>query len=285
MKKTDIGVLIYFLAIATMPAVALTTAEIVGSNTATLPEGEERALLPTIADEPIAEHYSEKKIQVPIVLYHHIRPITPDMNALAKGLSVTPEVFDRQLEYLEKNEFSTITLDQFYSALIGKESLPEKSIVLTFDDGYKDAYTYALPLLEKHHLKGVAFVITQAVGTSEYLTWDQIREMDKSGVFEIESHTLTHPELPKLSHKKMKKELEESKKILEEKIEKPIEFFCYPYGRYSKEIVKEAGYKGAFTTHYGTTHTLPSIFETTRVRLTNDDVGENFEKKIQFFFK
>ncbi len=229
-----------------------------------------------------------KSLRVPIVLYHHIRPITPTMDELAKGLSVTPEVFDRQLAYLAKNGFHTITLHQLILALEGTEQLPEKPIILTFDDGYRDTFTYAYPLLVKRHFSGSLFIFTQAIGAPDYLTWDQVQQMQQSGIFEIGSHTLSHADLPTLSEKDMMREIRESKKIIASKLGAEIDFFCYPYGHYTKKIaeeVKKAGYLGALTTRYGTVHAKESLYETSRVRLTNDDYGPRLEKKIGLFFR
>ena len=244
--------------------------------------------LSTTMRESAIKFLNKKAVTVPIILYHHIRPITPTMEPLARGLSVTPDVFDQQLEYFEKNGYATITLEQMYEALKEGKKIVPRTIIFSFDDGYADNYQYAFPILQKHHFGGILFLITNAVGTPDYLSWDQIKEMKKSDVFEIGSHTLNHPVLPALSMGKMQKEVRESKKVLEEHIGAPVDFFCYPYGKYTKEIilaVKDAGYKGAVTTHYGTTHTFASLFETSRVRLTNDDVAQTIEKKVKLFLK
>lgn len=242
----------------------------------------------TMVKERLTPIFDKSAIRVPIVLYHHIRPITPAMNPLARGLSVTPEVFDAQLSYFEKNGFTTITLDQFYSALQKKTTLPKKPIILSFDDGYRDNFTNAYPLLAKHHFMGSFFIFTQAMGAPDYVTWDQVKEMQRSGVFEIGSHTLSHADLPHISESKVHAEIFESKKIIEEHLGIPVPFFCYPYGHYTKHIVdevKKAGYLGALTTHYGTVHTVSSLFEVTRVRLTNDDFGVRLDKKMKLFLR
>jgi len=241
----------------------------------------------TAIHEHAAKFFYKTAVTVPIILYHHIRPITPDMEPLARGLSVTPQIFDQQLEYFEKNGFSTITLAQMYEALRDGKKISPRTIILSFDDGYTDNYQYAFPLLKKHHFGGTLFVITNAVGTPDYLSWDQIKEMKKSGIFEIGSHTLNHPVLPELSYEKIEQEIRESKKVLESQGVGPVEFFSYPYGKYTKKIsttVKDAGYKGAVTTHYGTLHTFVSLFETTRVRLTNSDTALHLQK-IRYFLK
>lgn len=225
---------------------------------------------------------------VPIVLYHHIRPITPSMDKLAKALSVTPEVFDAQLTYFAQHGFSPITLFELTRALEKKGSLPKKPLILTFDDGYEDAYTHAYPLLQKHHFNGSLFIFTQGIGASDYLTWKQVEEMQQSGVFEIGSHTLSHADLPKISRQHMIQEISKSKKIIEAKLGAVVDFFCYPYGHYTKEILDEvsrAGYRGAVTTLYGIDHPKSSVFELTRVRLNNDDHGERLDKKMSLILR
>ena len=145
----------------------------------------------------------------------------------------------------------------------------------SFDDGYENNYTYAFNILKKHEFPATIFVVTDLVGTPGFLTWDEINEMTQHGIF-IGSHTRTHPYLPDLSYEQQRKEILESRQILKEKLDQPINFFCYPTGGFNEQIkrlVKEAGYLGATTTNRGYDRLNRDVYELKRIRLKTDDVS------------
>ena len=221
---------------------------------------------------------------VPIFLYHHIRPYLPEMDATAKGLSVTPESFGEQMKYLAANGYHTITLLQLYKYLNFHQPLPEKPVILTFDDGYQDFFTQAYPILKKYNLLATVLIISGKLGTTDYLTWEQITELDVSGKVEITAHTMNHSKLTVIPIAEAKKEITGSKMALEEHLKHSVDFFGYPYGKYNSEVVKEvksAGFLGALTTHPGIVQEKAKLFEMKRVRLGNADVGERLEKKLE----
>ncbi len=226
------------------------------------------------------------EVKIPLILFHHVRPITPSMDDAARGLSVDSHVFEDQLKILVKNMYRTASLDELALSLQSGKTLPPYSLILTFDDGYDDLYTYAYPLLKKYHYTGVAFIPTAKIGTKGYVTWDQLREMEDSGVINSQSHTLTHPVLTELTAKKMLTEVLQSKSILEKELNKKIGFFCYPYGKYSPEVieaVKSTGYSAAFTTHFEVNHSSEKLFELGRVRISTADFGLKLERKLLTF--
>jgi len=223
-------------------------------------------------------------VTVPIFMYHHIREFTGTMTPLARGLSVTPESLEKQLQYFQKEGFTSLTLEEFTRHITTQEALPLKSVMFTFDDGYQDFYYNAFPLFKKYNIHAIVFIITHDVGTPDYLTWDQIHDMDTSGLIEFGSHTLTHLELSKESIEKQKEEIVQSKELLEKKLGKKIAFFCYPYGKYTQvtvNLVKDTGYEGAFTTHFGITHGLANAYEFPRVRIGDGDVDIHLQKKME----
>ncbi len=249
------------------------------------PLPDERPSIATRVKEKAVALIDRDAIRVPIILYHHVRPISNDMDQLGKDLSVTPERFSGHLAEFKKQGFHTIGLQDFADALEKKKPLPSKPVIFTFDDGYENAYTVALPILERHGMTGTVFVIGNAVGTPGYLSWGQLEDMVDSGVFEIQSHSLNHPDLASLSPELLRYELLGSKDLLESRLGLPMTFLCYPYGKYSAQVAdaaKHAGYRGAVTTKYGTLHTKGALFETSRVRLTQHDTGARLEKKIRF---
>lgn len=221
---------------------------------------------------------------VPVFMYHHIR-INPRPNdPVWAALNVSPDQLDQQLFYLNAHNYHTITLDELSDVLDGKISLPKNSIILTFDDGYRNFYENAFPLLKKYHMKAVQFVITQVVGIPAYLTWDQIIEMDKSGLVEIGAHTRHHPNLPDLSAVDIVDEIKGSKIDLEQHLKHQVNWFAYPYGSYSPFIiqtVKDAGFKGAASTVYGTNQSKDNLYLFPRIMIDGRFSVDNIAKRIQ----
>lgn len=233
--------------------------------------------LPPIQLEP-------NELFVPVFMYHHIR-INPRPNdPIWAALNVSPNQLDEQLAYLTTHNYNTITLDELADALDGKITLPKNPIVLTFDDGYANFYDNAFPLLKKYHMKAVQFVITQVVGVPAYLSWDQIIEMDKSGLVDIEAHTRHHANLPDLSQADIIDEVGGSKMDLEQHLKHPIRWFAYPYGSYSPFIVqtvKDAGYRGAASTIYGTNQSRDNLYLFPRIMIDGRFSMDNIARRIQ----
>lgn len=187
------------------------------------------------------------------------------------SLSITPRDFDNQMAFLKKNGFETISLEQLRGVLAGEEvDLPERPLIITFDDGYRDNYTNAYPILKKYGFTGVIFVITSFIDRKlpYYISWDMAKEMQESGVIDIESHTVDHISMTELNDEKLRRELTESKKRIEEVLEKPAEYVAYPTGTYNlhiADIVRGCGYKGAFTIKYGNVDAMTNLYAIERL--------------------
>lgn len=191
---------------------------------------------------------------VPILMYHYIRPDPGPGDPIGRNLSVSPEVFAEQMAWLAREGFTPITLGELADVRARRRALPPKPIVLTFDDGYRDFYDAALPVLRQHGFKATLFVITGMVDQPPYVTWDMIAEMDNSGLIEIGSHTVWHHQLPSLGDAQLRAEVGDSKHVLEDRLGHPVRTFCYPVGRVdgrSAAAVREAGYEIAVTTQGG----------------------------------
>jgi peptidoglycan/xylan/chitin deacetylase (PgdA/CDA1 family) len=202
------------------------------------------------------------------------------------SLSVLPKDFDAQMAYLKENGYHTISPGELYASLTEGTELPDKPVLITFDDGYADNYIYAYPILQKYDFKGTIFVITSFMGTQKnYLTWEQAREMEAHGI-SIESHTVTHKSLTELSDDQLRAELVNSKKTIEEKLNKQVEFLAYPTGTYNlhiAQIVKEAGYKGAFTIKYGNVDKASNMYALERVPVFHtENTFKSFLERIQY---
>ena len=219
---------------------------------------------------------------VPILMYHYIRDYNDPTDTIGSNLSVSPRTFDRQLTFLEENNYQTLTLSQMISDFSGKYKIPKdkKPIILTFDDGYADAYTSAYPILQKHHFTAVFYIITGQIGQTDRMTEKQIVELDKNSMV-IGSHTVSHPDLTKNSSNQVLSQLTDSKSKLESILNHPIFDFCYPAGKFNDEVVslaKSAGYQTATTTAKGTADLSSDPLKMPRIRVQNDT---NLEKVLK----
>ncbi|MDP3888459.1 MAG: polysaccharide deacetylase family protein, partial [bacterium] len=184
---------------------------------------------------------------VPILIYHHVG----DKNG---GLWVKTESFREHISYLTQKDYTTITLVDLMENLQNGKSLPAKPVVITFDDGYRDFYEKVYPILKEFNFKATIFVVTQLLGGSEYLTWDQLAEMQGSGLVTIGNHTLSHSALTALDEAKLKDEIVSANDILKEKLGRDVNVFAYPYGSLNGEaekVLKDGGFKAAVTTNKG----------------------------------
>jgi peptidoglycan/xylan/chitin deacetylase (PgdA/CDA1 family) len=212
------------------------------------------------------------QLHIPILMYHYISTPPNIHDPIRVDLSVTPDMFESQLRYLISHKYHTITLDQAYAAIQGNGLLPPNPVVLTFDDGYRDFYEQAFPLLKKYQLKASVYIVTNFTNNPAYVTWDMIRQMSDSGLIEIASHALDHPDLRTKNSVDLAVELQHSKQLLEEHTGKVVDSFCYPYGAYDArvlEAVHSAGYIGATTTLPGSWHSASDLLTLTRVRIKN----------------
>jgi peptidoglycan/xylan/chitin deacetylase (PgdA/CDA1 family) len=207
-------------------------------------------------------------------MYHYVRTVDPAEDELGYRLSVSPDVFDEQVAWLSENGFTSVRMDTLSECLRGLTRCPEKPVALTFDDGYADAATEALPVLERYGFTATFYIVTGFVGRPGYMTWEQIELLRDSGM-EIGSHSLSHPDLAAHSSEAAYEEITQSRRIIEEQIGMPVRSFCYPIGSYTPEIadiVREAGYTNAVTTYPGTDMEL--LFELPRQRILG---GESIE--------
>lgn len=184
---------------------------------------------------------------VPILNYHKV-------DNFYHALSVSPQEFEEQMAYLAKNGFTTITPDQLMAYLNHDRELPEKPIIITFDDGYLDNYTNAYPIMKKYGFTATIFLVTNLIDHDErFMTWEQVKTMQQDG-FVFGSHTVSHIPLNKLPREQAMAELIDSRKEIEYRLGTKPRYFAYPTGAYNsqvEEMVKQAGYKAAFTIRYG----------------------------------
>jgi peptidoglycan/xylan/chitin deacetylase (PgdA/CDA1 family) len=209
-------------------------------------------------------------------MYHFVNSRRP-ADPIDASLTVTEADFTRQVSYLRCAGFYSITLSQLFDALHTGVPLPEEAVVLTFDDGYRDAYTNAFPILRSAGFGGSFGIVTDWVGQPEYVTWDQLREMTAAGM-EVVSHTVSHPDLGQEPDWVARDQLARSKQVLEQQLGLSVPFFIYPAGEPFRfgtsdrqaqvsRMVHEAGYRGALTTRWGLVHDPNAPFAVSRVRV------------------
>jgi peptidoglycan/xylan/chitin deacetylase (PgdA/CDA1 family) len=171
---------------------------------------------------------------VPILMYHYITDVpSNDPNpTLRQSLSVSPQLFNQQLDYLQQQGFHSVTFNQLMNALYYGLLLPSKPIILTFDDGYLDGYTTAYPALKAHGFSGMFYLITGKVGWQGQMSWDQLREMLANGM-QMGSHTVNHRDMGKTylaSVDLANQEVQISQKDMQDHLGISIQHFCYPDG-------------------------------------------------------
>lgn len=223
-----------------------------------------------------ARWLGQKEKGVRILCYHSVS------DEKKKYTTVPIQNFKDQIRFLSEEGYHTIGLNE----LIGGR-LDEKSIVITFDDGYQNNYDNAFPVMKQFRFKGVVFCIAEKIGTEGYLNVGQIREMVEEG-FEFGSHSLSHPELTALRSQEKEREIIGSKQHLEKELGVEIDFFCYPKGLYDEEViewVKKAGYYGACSNIPGTNEEgkngqkiNPYLLK--RTEISSTDTLDDFKKKI-----
>lgn len=243
------------------------------ANASTLPEQKTQE---SIMKNPSAIH-------VPILTYHYIRTVTNKKDVLGIGLSVPPESFAEQMKYLADHKYNTITPDDLFAAIEHRKDLPSNPILLTFDDGHRDFYTNAFPIISKYQLHATILVVPNFLEKEEYLTQAQLKELAKSPLVTIAAHTMNHPDLPRLSKKQQTKEIVDSKKWLENFTGKTISYFAYPYGNITNDIidiVKKAGFLMAFSTHGGTWHDTSTLLRLHRLSIFGTIDMQTFIRRV-----
>lgn len=225
----------------------------------------------TTSQEPPADGSSPfKGIQVindnrgvPIICYHHVCEDNPSKSSII----VTNEKFTEHLKTLKDNDYTTLTMSQLYDYLFNNKPIPEKSVMITFDDGYNDNYSNAFPILKKFNMNATIFVISSLVDTAPYMTSSQVKELSDYGI-DIQSHTANHADLITLSYENQLKEFIDSKIALEKVTGKSINSIAYPLGHFnkdSKKAAKEAGYSMGFTIDRGYADRADSPFQLNRI--------------------
>ncbi len=240
-------------------------------------------LLPTPFPSPTRP--AARETHVPILMYHHIAVPPPNADAIRLDLSVWPDNFDAQMAILASQGYHTVTLADVYNADMKGTPLPSKPIVFTFDDGYDDNYTNALPILKKYNFTGTFYIASGLLERPGYMTWAQVVDLYKQGM-DIEAHSVTHPSLKGKPVDFLLREIGGSKRALESMLGHPILFFCYPSGEYDDltiKVLQETGFLSATTTKAGAWQNAALPYEWPRVRVHGSAPAPEVAKLVHFY--
>lgn len=193
-------------------------------------------------------YFYKTHYQVPVLMYHHI-----ESGVSGSSVHVSPVTFTRQMEFLKIHGYRVIPLEELVRKIKHREKIHDKTVVITFDDGYLDNFKTAFPVLKKMGFPATIFMITRDIGQKGFLAEEDLRILDESGIA-IGSHTVNHAFFPDVRDKnELLYEADESKKKLEQILGHPVTLFSYPAGGVTQEakvLIEALGYQGAVTTNY-----------------------------------
>ncbi|MFO8236005.1 MAG: polysaccharide deacetylase family protein [Bacteroidales bacterium] len=198
------------------------------------------------------------------------------------------KTFEQHLQFFQENDYTVLTLGEVIDKLKSKEDIPEKTVVLTVDDGYKSFKTEGVSLLEKYNYKATVFICTDYVGKNNYLSWDDIRELRQQG-YEFGNHSHTHDHFLNYSDEQTREEfrrdLSQAEKIFQQQLGFKPRLYCYPYGEYNpdmQKILKKKGYRAAAAQKSGVIYSESDLFALPRFPM-NSTYGklEKFRSKAR----
>lgn len=240
--------------------------------------------LPTATSTPLPlptphEVYSWT-LKVPILMYHYISIPPEDADKYRIDLSVAPDNFREQMAYLANNGYTTIDFEDLSRAIADKQDLPDKPVIITLDDGYRDNYENAFPVLKEFGLTATIFLPTEFIdrGGEAYMTWEMIEEMSAAGIY-FAPHTKSHIDLRGQSRDTLIWQILGSQETIAAHVGYTPRYFSYPSGRYDENtvtILKELDFWGAVTTLGGKWHGFEDRYEWTRLRVHNYTVLSEF---------
>ena len=231
--------------------------------------------------------------EVPVICYHDIS------GSRENEMTTTPRIFDEQMRYLKEEGYTTLGMDELVEFMQGKRRIPEKSIVLTFDDGYEGVYRYAFPELQKLGFKATLFLVVAHVGDTTrqipHLTWNQVAEMDCSGTIEAEVHCgklhtfmakyWSEPQPGSPTRVDMAQDLLWAKQTLADKLGREVRYLAWPQGSYNDELIQLAqseGYGALLTGDFGLNCEGDDLAHIKRIGMSSrTDTLRVFREKLQ----
>lgn len=210
----------------------------------------------TVTAMPIDRVANTLPVRVPILVYHGIRDTLPSDPKDVRQFNMPPSMFKQQLAYLHDHGFTTITFADLSEYFDQGTPLPEKPVILTFDDGWRSQIDGALPVLTERGMVGTFYLYPNVLGHDHYMDWEDAQSLVESGM-EIGSHSKSHQYMTRQDPSTLADEIAGSKRILEERLGAPVQTFAYPFGlsdEHIRTLVKEAGYTTGRSLEHGTMH-------------------------------
>lgn len=227
---------------------------------------------------------AEDQVTVPVLCYHRFGP------KVADSMTVTTAVFEAQMKWLKDNGYTVIPLRNLVNYLLGQgPPPPPKSVVITVDDGHKTVYTEMLPVVRKYNLPVTLFLYPSCLSNASYaMTYEQVKELQQTGLFDMQGHTFWHPNFkkdkkklkPAEYQKLMETQLQKSKAVLEKKLGGKVDILAWPFGIYDDELEKEAakaGYVAAFSIDRRNASKADKMMEQPRYLMQNGTGIKGFE--------
>lgn len=238
----------------------------------------------SIEGEPRDKKDTPSGVSIPILLYHRFGPVVTD------GMTIPTPVFESHLKYLHDGGYKVIPLRELVDCYRGGGfSSPTRLVAICADDGHKTIYSDMFPLIKRYRIPITLFLYPSAISNASYaMTWDQIREMKDTGLFDFQSHTYWHPNFKKEKEKLkptdyeklVEMQLKKSKETLERNLNLKVDMLAWPFGIYDGWLMTkatEAGYVAAFTIERHPTHPSDHRMALPRFLLTHADRGKAFE--------
>jgi len=236
-----------------------------------------------------------KKAKIPILMYHSISNDNESNVHPYYRINTSPDVFAKHIKFLHENNYSVISLRDVKETLAQTNNSPDRHVVITFDDGYRDFYTEAFPVLKNYDYTATVFLPTGFIDNKKtlkgkrHLNWNEILELSNNGI-NFGSHTVTHPQLKLLKKEDIEFELRQSKKVIQDNLGKQVESFSYPFAfpeedkeftKHLKAILKKYEYKHGVSTRIGTTQKKDDIYFMKRIPINSCDDISLFKAKIE----
>lgn len=226
---------------------------------------------------------------VPILAYQRFSEGPADKTIVSR------QAFENQMKFLKENSYRTITLGQLKDFFDFRGQIPEKAVVITFDEGWRSVYDIAFPIVKKYDFSAVLFVSTDFIGQQKALSWQQVKQLSKNG-FDVQSLTKSHRNLVKMNQQEsfkayfnnLKKEITLSEELIRQQLNKKCTYLAYPYGKTSNLVIallKKHGYQGAFTLKRGSNPCFTDKYRINRSAVLGNYDMERFKKSLLVFNK
>lgn len=207
--------------------------------------------LPEVFKKQIIMANPSATFRVSILLYHYVENVKNKKDKLRNELNIPPSIFEEQVKTLANAGYTFMTAAELGQVMNGEMQMPAKPILLTFDDGHWDVATDILPILQRYNAKATAYIIPGFTGGSDFMSQAQVQKVVKSGLIEIGAHTVHHLSLKNKPYEIVKKEVDDSKTMIENTYHVKVVSFAYPNGAFDEQavdIVKSDGYTTAVST-------------------------------------